>query len=188
MGRETPVLYARLLGSSWEQLAEPVRVIHTTESTVRAGGRLRITHGRSRFSRLLAWLLRLPRASEAAETRLIITPDEGGERWQRAFEDRLLDTEQYEAGERELAERFGALEFRYRLEASQGSLVFRQLDAGVLFGSFRLRLPVMCAPRVDAREDALGARHLRVHVCVAFPVLGPVLTYDGVIHLEEIRA
>jgi hypothetical protein len=182
------VLYARLLGSSWQQLAEPIRVIHTTGSTVRANGRLRIGHGRSRFARLLAWLLHLPRASDGAETRLTVTPDESGERWQRTFEDRLLDTAQYEAGERELAERFGALEFRYRLETSQGSLVFRQLDAGVLFGSFRLRLPVMCAPRVDAREDALSARQLRVHVCVAFPVLGPVLTYDGVIHLEETRA
>jgi Domain of unknown function (DUF4166) len=182
------VLYARLLGASWDQLAEPVRIIHTTESTVRAGGRLRIAHGPSRLARLFARMLRLPRPSDAAETRLIITPDESGERWQRAFEDRLLDTEQYEAGECELAERFGALEFRYRLEASQGSLVYRQVDAGVLFGSIRLRLPVKCAPRVDAREDALGARHLRVHVCVAFPVLGPVLTYDGVIHLVETRA
>jgi hypothetical protein len=182
------MLYARLLGSAWQQLAEPIRVIHTTGSTVRAGGRLRIAHDRSRLVRLFARLLRLPRASDAAEARLIITSNESGERWQRAFEGRVLDTEQYEAGERELAERFGVLEFRYRLEASQGSLVFRQLDAGVLFGSFRLRLPVMCAPRVDAREDAVGARHLRVRVCVAFPVLGPVLTYDGVIHLEGTRA
>src|SRR5437867_9899788 len=96
--------YARLLGASWLQLAEPVRSVHATPPTMHARGRLRIEHGRSHLARFLARLLRLPRASEAAET----------------------PTRQYQAAAGELAERFGVLEFRFRLEVSEGSLLFRQ--------------------------------------------------------------
>lgn len=178
-------LYARLLGSSWLQLAEPVRFAHATESTVRARGRFRIEHGRSHVARILARLLRLPRASDAADTRLVITSHADGERWHRTFDDRCFDTRQYQAGESDLAERIGVLEFRFRLQASEGSLFFRQLEAAFLFGSIRLRLPAAWAPRVDAREDPAGAHQVRVHVRVAVPVLGPVLTYDGTIDIEE---
>jgi hypothetical protein len=187
--RDAPrTLYARLLGPSWLQVAEPVRFIHATESTVRARGRLRIAHGRSHVARVLARLLRLPRASEAAETRLVITSRSDVEQWLRTFDDRRLDTRQYQAGEGELAERIGVLEFRFRLEASEGSILFRQLEAAFLFGSVRLRLPAMWAPRVEAREDPAGARQIRVHVRVEFPALGPVLTYDGTIDIEETGA
>ena len=188
MTRTLRALYARLLGSSWLQLAEPVRFAHATESTVGARGRLRIAHGRSHVARVLARLLRLPRASDAAETRLVVTPRDDGEQWRRTFDDRRLDTRQYQAGDGELAERIGVLEFRFRLEASDGSLVFRQLDAALMFGSVRVRLPAAWAPRVDAREDPAGAHQIRIHVRVALPAVGPVLTYDGTIDIEDTRA
>jgi hypothetical protein len=133
-------------------------------------------------------LLRLPRASEAAETRLVITSRADGEQWLRTFDDRRLDTRQYQVGEGELGERIGVLEFRFRLQASEGSLLFRQLEAAVLFGPVRLRLPAMLSPRVVAREDPAGAHRISVHVCVEFPALGPVLTYDGTIDIEDTRA
>jgi hypothetical protein len=113
-----------LLGSSWPQLADPVRIIHGTNATVRARGRLRVTHGCSHLARVVARVLRLPCASDAADTRLTITPGADGETWLRSFGDRQLDTRQYEAGAGELAERIGVLEFRFRLEALEGSLLF----------------------------------------------------------------
>ena len=181
-------LYARLLGSSWPQLADPVRVIHGTDATVRARGQLRVTHGRGQLARLVARLLRLPRATDAADTRLVITAGADGEAWLRTFGDRRLDTRQYEAGGSELAERIGVLEFRFRLEAVAGSLLFRQREAALLLGSIRLPLPASCVPRVDAREDAAGADRVVVHVCVTCPVLGPILTYDGTVDIEDVRA
>ena len=66
---------------------------------VRAHGWFRITHGHGHAAGFWPWLLRLPRASEAAETRLSVTPDANGERWRRTFGDRYLDTRQYQAGE-----------------------------------------------------------------------------------------
>ncbi|HEX9365894.1 MAG TPA: DUF4166 domain-containing protein [Vicinamibacterales bacterium] len=180
---EQPALYAGVMGSAWLELAEPIRVAHAS-TTVRARGRLRIGHGRGPAARWLARLLGLPRANDAAETRLVITPDAGGELWRRTFDERRLDTRQYRAGDGELAERFGVLELRFRLDASQGSLVFRQTEAAFLCGTVRLRIPAVLAPRVDAREDPAGARQVSIRVRVVLPAVGPVLTYDGTIDID----
>jgi hypothetical protein len=182
---EHRALYAELLGPAWLELAEPVRAAHAPGPTVRAGGRLRIAHGRTPAARWLARLLRLPRASEAAGTRLVVTRSAGGEQWRRRFEDRQLDTWQYRAAGGALAERFGLLEFRFHLTASQGSLILRQTDAALRWGAVRLRIPAPCAPQVDAREDPAGARRIHVHVRVTLPLVGPVLAYDGTIDIEE---
>lgn len=182
---EHRALYAGLLGPAWLELAEPVRAAHASGPTVRARGRLRITHGRSQAARWVARLLRLPRATEAADTRLVVTSSDGAEQWRRTFDGQRLDTRQYRAGGGDLAERFGVLELRFRLEASQGSLIFRQVAAVLLCGMVRLRLPAVLAPTVDAREDPAGARRVSVHVNVALPAVGPVLTYDGTIDIED---
>jgi Domain of unknown function (DUF4166) len=185
---EHRALYAELLGSAWLELAEPVRAAHASGPTLRASGRLRIGHGGSRVTRWLARLLRLPRASDAADTRLVVTRSAAGEQWRRTFDDRRLDTWQYRAADGALAERFGVLEFRFHLTASQGSLVMRQTGAALRWGAVRLRIPAACAPRVEAREDPAGARQIQVHVRVTLPLVGSVLTYDGVIDLEDTPA
>lgn len=181
-------LYARLLGTSWLQVAEQVRAAHAAEPIVRARGRFHISHGHSHVARVLARVLRLPRATDAAETRLVVTSVADGEHWLRAFDDRRLDTRQYMAGDGELAERIGILEFRFRLEASDGGILFRQLEAAVLCGSLRLRFPTTWTPRVIAREDPAGANQVHVHVQVDLPAVGPVLTYDGLIEIERALA
>src|SRR5260221_1927940 len=179
---EQPALYAAVMGSAWLELAEPIRVAHAS-TTVRARGRLRIGHGRGPAARWLARLLGLPRANDGAETRLVITPDGGGGVWRRTFDERRLDTRQYRAGDGELAERFGVLELRFRLDASQGSLVFRQTEAAFLCGTVRLRIPAVLAPRVDAREDPAGPRQVSIRVRVVLPAVGPRPTYDGTLEL-----
>lgn len=178
-------LYRRLLGSSWDELSEPVRLAHATRSTVRGSGRLLVCHGRGRVARWIARVLRLPRASAAADTRLVVTPRSDGERWCRSFDGRHFDTWQYQAGERELAERVGLLEFRFELQAMKGSLLFRSVGAAFVWRWIRLPLPATWAPRVDAREDPAGAQRIRVHVSVAVPGVGPVLAYDGFIDIER---
>ena len=182
------MLYARLLGSSWRRAAESVRIAHASGETVRAHGCLRIAHGERRAARLLAGLLRLPRAGNAVDTRLVITSRVGGEDWLRIFDGRRLRTRQYEAGDGELAERVGVFEFRFRLEVSDGGLFFRQAGAALMLGSQRVRLPAAWTPEVEAREEPAGARQIRIHVSVVLPALGPLLTYEGLIHIEDSRA
>jgi hypothetical protein len=183
------LLYARLLGSSWHRAAEPVRLAHGSEETTRAHGCLCIAHGERRAARLLAWLLRLPPAGDAVDTRLVITTRVDGEDWLRIFDGRRLRTRQYEAAaDRQLGERVGLLEFRFRLEVSDGALVFRQVDATLMLGSLRVRLPAAWTPEVQAREAPAGARQIRIHVRVMLPAIGPLLTYEGLLHIEDSRA
>jgi len=170
------------MGASWTQVADPVRALHATG--VRARGRFRIEHGRTRTTRLLARMLRLPRPAAAAEIRLIVTTGPGVEHWLRTFDGRRLETHQYEAGEFELAERFGLLEFRFHLLASDGSLLYLQREAAFRFGSVRLRVPSSWAPRIQAREDPAGPERVSVHVRVSLPGLGPLITYDGFVDVE----
>lgn len=179
-------LYAQLLGSSWEELGKSIRAAHAVETTLR--GRLRIARGPTRLAHVLAGLLRLPRPNEAAEIRLTIAACGGRERWRRTFDDRRLDTWQYQTDEGELGERIGLLEFRFRLEASGGSLVFRQLQTAVVLRWLRVPLPAAWAPRIDAREDPVGPYQVGVHVRVVLPAVGSLLAYEGVMNLEHHHA
>jgi hypothetical protein len=173
------------MGSSWLLLSDAVRAAHVAVSTVRGSGRLRIVHGRSRAARMLAWLLRVPRATDAADTRLIVAADGMNERWLRRFDARRMNTRQYQAGDGELAERIGILELQFRLEADEGSLLYQQVGAALVFGPVRVRVPGGWAPTVTAREDPAGARRIRVDVRLALPAVGPVLAYDGFIDIED---
>ena len=136
---------------------------------------------------MVAALLRLPRRAAAAETRLAVTSRGDSEHWHRTFGDRRLDTRQYATRDGLLGERFGILEFRFRLEAVDGSLVFRQVAAALVCGWLRLPLPAALAPRVEAREDQAGARDIAIHARVLLPPIGPLLTYDGTMHIEGTR-
>ena len=183
----TAPLYMRILGDSWAQLGAPVRALHATSSTLRARGRLRIEHGNA-VARFVARILRLPPPAAAAETRLTVTARGDGERWQRTFAGRCLDTRQYALGRCELAERFGVLEFRFRLDVSDGRLVYVQREAAFLCGPARLRIPAAWAPRVEAREDPAGPTRVNVEVHVSLPGVGPLIAYDGLIDVEDAGA
>jgi hypothetical protein len=183
----TAPLYMRILGDSWGQLGAPVRALHATSSILRARGRLRIEHGHY-AARFVARILRLPPPAAAAETRLTVTAHGDGEQWQRTFDGRCLDTRQYASGRCELAERFGVLEFRFRLDVSDGRLVYVQREAAFLFGPARLRIPAAWAPRVEAREDPAGPTCVNVEVHVSLPAVGPLIAYDGLIDVEDAGA
>ncbi len=178
-------LYARVMGEAWTRVAEPIRLAHIADPIVRARGHFRIEHGSHPCARFCARVLRLPDPGAAAETRLVVTASSGGEQWLRTFAGRHLETRQYLSGMSELAERFGLLELRFRLDAVDGSLVYEQLSAALVFGPLRVRIPVWWAPRVEAREDPAGPKRTVVTVRVILPFIGPLISYGGTIELED---
>src|SRR5262245_9081723 len=184
MNRPKP-LYVRVMGDSWTHMAEPLRCMHATDSITRAYGHLHIGHGRHHIARLLARILGLPRPHAAAETRLTITARAGREHWERTFNGRRVETWQYESAACDLAERFGVLEFRYRLDPSGGGLVYVQREAAVLCWRFRMRIPTAWAPRVNAREDPAGPKRVQIDVRVVLPGVGPLISYAGLIEIED---
>jgi hypothetical protein len=148
---------------------------------------LRIQRGSHPLARLLATLLRLPRAAEAAPTHLTVTACGNGQRWRRTFNRRRLETVQYALHTGGLAERYGALEIRFDLRPSAGGIRYVQRQAAVHLGSRRLHLPPALSPRVEAREEpALSG--VSVSVCVSLPAIGLLVAYDGLIEIEEARA
>jgi Domain of unknown function (DUF4166) len=182
----TVPLYGRLLGSSWSQIAEPLRSMHAPGSVVRAHGRLRVACGAHPVARILAWVLRLPEPNRAADTRLIVTARAGEECWDRTFGGRRIETLQY-VSQDDLVERFGVLEFRFRLQASGGSLLYVQREAAVLCWPVRLRIPAALAPRVEAREDPAGSKQIAVDVRVVLPGVGKLISYAGIVEIEDTR-
>src|SRR4029453_1090375 len=184
----TVPLYVRVMGDSWLQVAEPVRLAHSTRSITRARGRLRIRHGPHYLARVLARMLGFPRPEAAAATQLTVTASPDGERWQRSFNGRGFTTRQYDSNGSRLTERYGVLEFSFDLGAPDGSLLYLQREAAVTFAGLRLRLPGPLAPHVEAREAPAGLNRVTVDVRVTLPWIGLLIAYDGVIEVEEARA
>lgn len=177
-------LYQRVMGTSWSELGEPLRLMHATSPTVQARGRLFVEHGVHPVARLVARMLGLPRPCVAADTRLTVTACAEGERWERTFSGRRFATLQYTCRE-ELAERFGVFQFRFRLRVSGGSLLYVQRHAAFRCGPVGLPIPASWAPRVEAREDPAGANRLHVEVRVMLPGIGLLISYAGIIEVEE---
>jgi hypothetical protein len=155
---------------------------------MRGQGRLRVTHGDNSVARALAWLLRLPPAGDAVETRLVVTPCAEGETWQRTLGGHPFNSRQYPAGNGDVAERFGLLELRFRRDEIDSGTTFSQTGAALVAGPLRIPLPRRCAPAVSAREDRVGIRTRHIDVRVVLPVVGPVLTYEGSIDVDEAAA
>ena len=177
-------LYRRLMGNSWCQLAEPIQSMHATSSIVRACGQLRIDYGPHPVARLLARLLRLPHPSPAADTRLVVSARGDREHWERTFDGRRFATLQYRWHD-DLAERFGLLQFRFRLQVCDGSLLYIQRQAAVLCWPVPLPIPALCAPRMEAREDRAAPKRVHVEVRVVLPGIGLLISYAGIVEVGE---
>jgi hypothetical protein len=89
-----------------------------------------------------------------------------------------------------LAERFGALEFRFRLSFADHAIHYRQV--GVML---RLALPFFpeiplpgwASPQVSARETAGGTEmETRVLVEVSAPLAGLLFSYEGELRREQV--
>jgi hypothetical protein len=144
-------LYERILGAAWDALDESLRRAHTVERKMTACGDFEVRSGAGRLSRLLARMLRLPRAGRR-EGRLTVTPIGTCERWHRQFGSEALVSIQSGLGPGLLAERFGCVEFRFALEIAGTALRYRQLGAHVRIGRMALRIPEAIGPVVEAEE------------------------------------
>ncbi len=186
-GIVSSALYPRLLGNSWDELATSVRRMHLEDGAAFRGvGSFRIRYGNGRLGRLLVRLLRLPSATEAANTRLVITPLGQGERWERNFDDQSLVSRQWEARSGRLLEQIKLLELEFRLEVRAGALLYRQVGAALRLGPLRVPLPRRIAPHVEAREEPDDANRIHVVVAVTLARAGLLIAYEG--HLERQEA
>lgn len=164
-----------------------MRRAHADGRPLYAHGSLHVEHGDRLLARFLARLLRLPGPAPAAESRLVVTPGDAGEQWQRTIGRQLFTSRQYDAGGGELAERFSLFEFRFRLQPAAGGLTFDQVGTFVRCGFAAVPLPRIWWPRVEAHEAPAGARCTHISVRVAAPFVGLIIAYQGTMETEDRR-
>jgi hypothetical protein len=160
-------LYARLLGIVWDRLPVEIRDMH--QSAGRAEGRSTVERGAGTLARLVASVLRLPKA--AADTPISVQFDvsDGAETWTRSFGDQEFSSRQFAGRGRWaglLCEQFGPLTFAMTLVLEGGRL------------SLALPLPMWSGPRAVAYETAEAGR-FRFHVEISHPLTGLIVRYRG---------
>jgi hypothetical protein len=175
-------LYHRLLGPAWLDLPPAIRGLHMTDGV--ATGRFEVRQGRGLTARLACWALRLPPSARTLDARLTIARDAESETWSRTFGRRLLVTTQCGRPDGTLAERFGALELRFRLRVIEDGLTYVRVGAAIRVGRLVIPLPRWLSPRVEAREAGYGrATHVRVEISA--PAIGLVMSYEGCVEVEH---
>jgi hypothetical protein len=173
-------LYERLLGPDWAQLDGRIRRAHTTGRGFYGTGAFRVTLGPHRAAGLVAKLLRLPTPAPNVVVQLEIESCAGGERWNRTFDGRRLNSRQYFVGPGVMRECVGCIALEFQLIVEDSRLIYQQTRAGLRIGSRLVPLPAWMLPTVSATEE-LGF----TSVSISVPGVGPVLTYAGTIELQE---
>jgi hypothetical protein len=179
------LLYERLLGDGWNELAPAVRLAHTTCKQLSLTGCFQITHGRGRLARCVAVMAGLPRESLSARTKLFVEPRGDKEVWHRAFDGVVLKTTQRAGRESLLVERFGAFEFRFALTVKEGGLFYRQVGVAFLIGPIPIMLWKKLAPHVAAHESPGTGWTTDVSVEISVPLIGRIMSYKGSLEQEH---
>src|SRR5262245_6373655 len=179
-------LYQKLLGASWPDLDVALRRLHDSGETVRAVGVFRVRHGSDRLPRAMARLARLPAAGEAVDVHLQVTAREDGEEWRRTFAGRPLVSMQSNRPDERLdgvmVERMGIVEMQFQLEVVGGALSYQSVSAALCFGPLLVPLPHWLSPCTTAWERAVGdMNQIQVSVDVTFPLIGRLISYDGIL-------
>jgi hypothetical protein len=176
-GDERQPLYRRLLGTAYERLPQPLRVMHDLDGDLVAEGVATITRGTSLLSRVAAWVIGFPPAGENVPVTVTFRARDGRERWRRNFAGLEFESLQEEGcgrNERLLCERFGPLNMAMALviDGDRLRLVMRRWSA------FGIPLPLALAPRSNSYELAEDGR-FRFNVEIGHPFTGPIVTYRG---------
>lgn len=170
-------LYARILGSAWDEVPAEIRAMHDVRSTASAEGRASVERGRSPLARLAAWVMGFPDAAADTPVSVKFEVVDGVETWTRTFGNQTFSSQQFAGrgrSDRLVSERFGPLEFAFALVAADGKLelVLRRWSA------FGVPLPLWLAPRSKSYEASEGGR-FRFHVEISHPVVGLIVRYKG---------
>lgn len=186
--REAPStpLYERLLGPDWGRLPTPIQNMHLTKERLRAEGDFDVSLGMGLLPRCFARVLGIHKSQTGCPVRLTIERREDREVWSREIGPHRLNTIQSIASDGALLERFGTLEFRFRVRLESRSLCFEQSGCSLKFARVRVPLPAWLAPRVRAVEcaDRFGVG-VNVVVHIHAPLAGLVASYGGLISRVE---
>ena len=177
-------LYPRLLGPAWARVHPAVRALHLTGARKVVTGTLAVEEGRHWLARRLVCWLRLPREQPAHEVRLVKTPVDEGERWERFFGETEIVTLQ-RLGSEGIWERVGVWEMLVSVTEQDGALVHEHQRTRLCLLGLRLPWPRRLGPRGGAVEAANDEGQVDLSVRLIAPWAGRVLSYHGTLRAEE---
>lgn len=184
---EAPLrLYPKLLGAAWHALSPTVQRIHIDRAMTNAEGIVQVSRAPGRLMGRILDAAHVPQSSNAAEVRLAVCHRGHVEQWHRAFGGLPLVTHQSEAPSGHLAERFGPVEFRFRLAVKHGALLFRQESLAIRLGPLRVPLPDWLSIKIAGREGPAGeldepSIRTTVDVRVTAPTGSLLFAYRGTV-------
>lgn len=167
-----PPLYARVMGQRFDKLPEAVRAMHRVCGDAGASGEATVERGGNLAARLVASVMRFPRAG-AHTLHVSFIERDGVETWTRTFGDRSF-TSQLSEHKGRLFERFGPLRFQFELPSDARGLEMRMVG----WSCIGVPLPLVLAPRSIAREWEEAGR-FNFDVPIALPLVGMVVHYRG---------
>jgi hypothetical protein len=179
-------LYPKLLGPEWNRLPDTLKRGYGGEGKRYGKGRFIFRRGESITSKFIGWIESLPQDAGGIDSEVLVIPNEEGETWNRKFGSHIFVTEQREK-DGFLTERFGILEFYFKLKVEDGALVFvpEKVVWEPLF--FSLDLPGWLAPKIMARtweDNKNGKTYLGIRIEVSSPLTGLIWSHEGLLDID----
>ncbi|MDZ4744409.1 MAG: DUF4166 domain-containing protein [bacterium] len=187
-------LYQSLLGDDWFALDESVREFLNAPLS-QWNATFRVSNGDWIISRIVARLLRLPKAGKGLPVLITRRTSRNGEEWIRKFPDVMLNSIQSEH-DGHLREQMGIVACVFRLRVAGGCLMFQHTGTQFVFGKIRIRIPNIMAPVVQGYIEPVAAlseitpesakqpqdsNSTFVQVSLWLPIVRVVLSYSGLV-------
>jgi hypothetical protein len=179
MSESTHSVYRQVLGHDFHLLASELQRFHSMQGQVELSGRFTVKGPHSAAGRVMSAMFALPKTT--AETPFKFELDAGAaqETWRRHFPGRLM-VSKMRVGAGVLVERFGPINFHFRLQADQGQLNML-LQSVTVFG---IRAPKFMTPTVMAQETGAQGK-LHFSVSAHLPLVGLLAEYRGYLDIER---
>jgi hypothetical protein len=166
-------MYQALLGPSFHQLSQAVRVFHQLRGPHVLHGWVRTEAPVSPVARFLALCLGTPLAPSDGAIRFELDAQPDREVWVRHFPKKTMTSCLRLAGG-ELTEHLGLARLHFDLDEVEGRLVMRLKRLRFL----GVPCPRWAMPVVIAEEEG-ASDHMRFHVRASLPLIGQVAGYRG---------
>ena len=176
-------LHEKVLGDAWESLPPALRAMHGSGPRLTVSGEASVTRGRGALARLLAFVLKFPKASDKVAVSVTFERFSSYDKWTRNFGGQIF-TSTFTCGagryEHLLCERFGPIVLGMALvpEGNRLDLVIRR------WGFLGIPLPRFLAPGGESFEYAEDGRFC-FDVEIRLPLAGFVIRYKGHLNLPR---
>ncbi len=169
-------LFKTALGKKFSLLPKAVRALHNTPGQTIYAGTAQSMGPSGLSGRLVAWLVRFPKAGEDVSVRVTITADQNGEAWKREFNGVAFNSYLSVDGNGDVWERFGVMTARIGLTLRDNKLHFPVLSAK-LFGV--VPLPRFLLPESIAHEAVDEQGRFVFDVLIKTPFGARIAHYRG---------